>query len=213
MPTGFHSDVVGAALAEARWGAGRGLADLAYVTVGTGVGAGMIAHGRPVDGLTHSEFGHIRVPRLPGDESGRRLPLPRRLRRRAGRRSGDGGTHGDEGQGPCPDHPAWDAVGVGARRPVRHADGFTGVPRRIVLGGGVLVGNEPLLARLCTLTAASLGGYVALPEVEDMETYLVPAALGGRGRSVPWCWGRRRWRRRADRSCRGGRRGRSSPNV
>ncbi len=55
-------------MAEARWGAGQGLRDLAYVTVGTGVGAGLIAQGRPVDGLTHAELGHIKPPRLAGDD-------------------------------------------------------------------------------------------------------------------------------------------------
>jgi fructokinase len=66
-PVGFDTDVNGAALAEQRWGAGQHLDSLVYVTVGTGIGAGVIHHGWPVHGLMHPEVGHIRVQRHPRD--------------------------------------------------------------------------------------------------------------------------------------------------
>lgn len=67
LPIGFDTDVNGAALAEARWGAGRGQKISIYVTVGTGIGGGAIVGNRPLHGLTHPEMGHIRTPRHPDD--------------------------------------------------------------------------------------------------------------------------------------------------
>lgn len=55
---------------------------------------------------------------------------------------------------------------------------LTGVPRRIVLGGGVMTGNAHLFPRLRDALAESLGGYVRRPELDDLDSYVVPAALG-----------------------------------
>jgi fructokinase len=177
VPVGFHTDVVGAALGEARWGAGQGLDALAYVTVGTGIGAGMIANGRPVDGLTHAELGHVRVPRLPGDDWTGACPFHGACVEGLASGPAIAARTGIKGEELGEDHPAWNSV-VDALANLMGTLVLTGVPRRIVLGGGVLVGNPHLLPRLRAATRLTLNGYVARPELEDMDTFLVPAALG-----------------------------------
>lgn len=67
LRVGFDTDVNGAALAESRWGAGRGKPACVYVTIGTGIGGGAIVDGKPLQGLSHPEMGHIRIPRHPKD--------------------------------------------------------------------------------------------------------------------------------------------------
>jgi fructokinase len=62
-PVALDTDVNGAALAEYRWGAGQGQSSVLYVTVGTGIGGGVVIDGKPVQGLSHPEMGHIRVAR------------------------------------------------------------------------------------------------------------------------------------------------------
>lgn len=60
-PAVADNDANCAALAEARFGAGRGAASLAYFTVSTGIGGGFIVEGRPLSGRqgTAAEFGHV----------------------------------------------------------------------------------------------------------------------------------------------------------
>jgi fructokinase len=67
ISVGFDTDVNGAALAEARWGAGQGQKVSVYVTIGTGIGGGAIIDGKPLHGLSHPEMGHIRPQRHPAD--------------------------------------------------------------------------------------------------------------------------------------------------
>jgi fructokinase len=58
----FDTDVNGAALAEQRWGAAQGINDFVYITVGTGIGGGVMVNGRLAHGHMHTELGHMRVP-------------------------------------------------------------------------------------------------------------------------------------------------------
>ncbi|SFP49760.1 ROK family protein [Sphingomonas rubra] len=178
VPTGFHTDVVGAALAEARWGAARGIADIAYVTVGTGIGAGLIAGGKPVDGLTASEFGHFRPVRTAGDDWVGVCPYHGACVEGLAAGPAIQARTGTPGPELAADDPAWDLV-ADTLGQLLHTLVVTGVPRRIVMGGGVMVGNDHLFPRVRRAMTRSLAGYVALPEVADAETFVVPPALGG----------------------------------
>ena len=62
VPVAFDTDVNAAALGEWRRGAGRGHDTVCYVTVGTGIGGGVVANGRLVHGLVHPEIGHMLIP-------------------------------------------------------------------------------------------------------------------------------------------------------
>jgi glucokinase len=61
-PVAVHHDAAACALAEVRWGADRGAAGLAYLTCGTGFGAGIVIDGRARYGSRglSPEFGHVR---------------------------------------------------------------------------------------------------------------------------------------------------------
>ena len=177
-PVGFDTDVNGAALAEGRWGAAAGLDDFAYVTVGTGIGVGVIVRGKSIFGMNHTELGHIRVARKVGDKFPGICPF-----------------HGDciEGlaSGPAiearagkpasqlpPDHPAWEFVAHGIAQ-LLHTMVLTTAPSRIFLGGGVLSAQTHLFERIQQELKRSLNGYVETPELEQgIAQYIVPPGLG-----------------------------------
>jgi len=180
VPVGFDTDVNGAALGEARWGAARGLSDSLYLTVGTGIGGGAIVHGRVLHGLMHPEMGHIRIPHDLATD-----PYP-----------GCCPYHGDclEGlaSGPAiearwggpaqelpPGHPAW-ALEARYLALALTAWVCTLSPRRIVLGGGVM--EQPHLFPLIRRELARLlNGYIRVRELgEGLDSYVVPPQLGGR---------------------------------
>lgn len=134
----FDTDVNGAALGEGEWGAAEGLGTFAYMTVGTGIGGGVVVNGSPIHGAPHPEVGHVVVVRHPDDDHAGSCPF-----------------HGDclEGMASGPSLEARfgkraEALGVREReealRLVSHYLGqglrnlvYTVAPERVIVGGGV----------------------------------------------------------------------------
>lgn len=177
-PIAFDTDVNGAALAEGRWGAARGLEDFAYITVGTGVGVGLVANGRLVHGFAHPELGHIRIARKAGDDW-----------------PGVCLFHGDCVEGlasgvaisaraglPAHQIPADSSVWqltAHALSQLIHTLVVATAPRRILIGGGVMESRPELLDQIRGELVDSLNAYFDLQSlVGRLDGYLVPPGLG-----------------------------------
>ncbi|HSC49133.1 MAG TPA: ROK family protein [Gaiellaceae bacterium] len=170
-PVAFDTDVNAAALGEHRWGAAQGLDTFVYVTVGTGIGGGVLVGGRPLHGLQHPEMGHLRIPHdrdedpFPGvcpfhGDCWEGLAAGRALEARWGRPAHELGD-----DAPWTLEARYLALGLLAVSAVVS-------PQRIVLGGGVL--KRPGLLELVQRQLDQLvNGYVAVPE-------LVRPGLGNR---------------------------------
>ncbi|QGS69967.1 ROK family protein [Oceanobacillus sp. 143] len=61
VPVYLDTDVNAACLGEYKYGAGRNVNSCLYITVGTGIGAGLVQNGTVFQGKNHSEMGHIFV--------------------------------------------------------------------------------------------------------------------------------------------------------
>jgi fructokinase len=179
VPMGFDSDVNGAALGEGRWGAAQDVDDHAYITVGTGIGVGLVLDRNTVVGLTHPELGHVRTVRLADDSWTGSCPFHGDCVEGLASGTAIQARTGRAAQDLPADDPAWDGV-THALAQLCHTLVLTGIPKRIVFGGGVMVGIPHLLPTIRTKLIASLGGYGATTALLDpVERYVVPAALGG----------------------------------
>ena len=174
---GFDTDVAGAALAEGRWGASAGCAVHVYLTIGTGIGGGIVVDGRPFHGATHPEIGHVRLRRIAGDSFPGTCPF-----------------HGDclEGlvSGPAiaaragrpaeriaADDPVWTWVAANIAELLASLI-LTLSPQRIVIGGGVPQGQPAMLDLLPAAVLEWLGGYLAGVDRETLARIIVAPGLG-----------------------------------
>lgn len=169
----IDTDVNAAALAEARIGAGVGLEDVAYITIGTGIGGGILSGGRLLHGALHPEFGHLKVPRMPGDDFPGVCPF-----------------HGDCLEGLASgtaiasrwsipaheltaEHPAWNTQAWYLAHGILSLLAIVS-PSRIIIGGGVCQAKG-LHGKINTKLVEISSGYFPAVLIGD---YVVPPALG-----------------------------------
>ena len=177
VPVELETDMNGACLGELTFGCAKGLDSVVYVSIGTGIGAGIAANGQLLHGMIHPEAGHMLLRRHPRD--------------------------GYEGS--CPFHATcFEGLASGPAieerwgRPAEELHNNATVwemeshyiaqamvnlilimsPRVIILGGGVMK-NEALFPMIRKRVKKILNGYLNTDEMEDLDKYIVPASLKG----------------------------------
>jgi fructokinase len=178
VPVAFDHDVVVAGLGEGKWGSAQGLSNFLYMTIGTGIGGGVIAGGKPVHGLVHPEIGHMLLRR-----DDKRDPF-----------AGDCPYHHDclEGLASGPamakrwnkpafdlpfEHPAW-ALEAEYLASAVHNLVCVLSPQRVILGGGVMQ-QERLFPLIRARVVESLNGYIQSDAIlKNIDEYIVPPGLG-----------------------------------
>jgi len=173
IPALIDTDVNAAALAEVEMGAARGCRSAVYVTIGTGIGAGIILDGKPVHGLSHPEVGHMLIRPDAKD------PIPHGVCPYhdgclEGLAAGPalGKRAGTDASALPDDHPVFEMEADYLAQMCMNLI-LTVSPEKIILGGGVM-GRKALLDAVRSKTVEKLGGYVQLPCItEKMDEYIV----------------------------------------
>lgn len=177
-PIVVDTDVNGAALGEWEAGAGQGCRTVAYTTVGTGIGTGVVRDGQALLGFSHYESGHIPMARDALSD-----PFP-----------GHCPYHGDclEGLAAGPAIKArWGHSLSGLGSPADKVELIAGyvaqlatslvllhMPDRLIFGGGVMKAPG-LIEAVRRETERRLGGYIQSPALDaGLEHYIVLPGLG-----------------------------------
>lgn len=174
-PVGFDTDVNSSVLGEVTFGRAKGKNCVVYVTIGTGVGAGIYIEGKLLHGMLHPEAGHVMIQKRADDAYHGKCPYHKTCL---------------EGlaAGPAIEE-RWgqEAIALRERKEVWDLEGYyiaqalgiyilTLSPELIILGGGVMH-QEQLFPIVRDYVKEILGGYIRTKELDHLETYIVPPSL------------------------------------
>lgn len=177
VPVAFETDVNAPAMTEA---ALRGDTSAAYITIGTGVGVGLVLESHPVHGLMHPEAAHIKCERCPGDDYPGNCPYhgsciegmscAKAISDRLGISSSLLGTIPD-------DHPVWNIEAYYIAQLCCAVIYLTSV-KRIIIGGGITK-RKGIFEHIRKHVLQILNNYLNLPTIlEHIDEYIVPSKLG-----------------------------------
>jgi fructokinase len=175
VPVGFDTDVNAAVLGEATWGCAQGVGTAIYITIGTGIGVGVMVDGKLLHGMQHPEGGHILLPVRADDPYKGKCPYHGTCLE--GLASGPAMEErwGKPAKELADRDEVWDLeayyIAVALTNYIMILS-----PQKIVLGGGVMHQTQ-LIGRIRAYVKEMLGGYLLTKELSNMDSYITLSSL------------------------------------
>ena len=175
VPIGFDTDVNGSLLGEVTFGDSKGLSDVVYITIGTGIGGGVMTNGKLLHGMLHPELGHMLMCPHPDDTYAGKCPFHKNCFE--GMASGPAieKRWGAKAETLAASEKVWQLEAYYIGQAIVNLI-LTISPKRIILGGGVMHQTQ-LFDMIRTEVGKQLNGYLKTPRLDDLEDYIVPASL------------------------------------
>lgn len=171
VPIGFDTDVNASAIGEATWGSTKDVRNSIYITIGTGVGVGVIIDGKPHHGMLHPEAGHILLAKHPKDTFKGTCPYHENCMEGLAAGPAIEARYGKKAYELAEQVEVWELEGYYiAQALVNYI--LTLSPQRIILGGGVMH-QEQLMPIIHREVLRLLNGYIITPQLQDIENYIV----------------------------------------
>ena len=175
IPIGLDTDVNGSLLGEITWGCAKGKTDALYITIGTGVGGGIMSNGKLLHGMLHPELGHMRMVVAEGDNYKGHCPYHGTCFEGMAAGPAIEDRWGKKGVELSGDDKVWELESYYIAQAIASYI-LVLSPQIIILGGGVMH-QEKLFPLIRKKVLEQLAGYLNTKELADIDNYIVPASL------------------------------------
>lgn len=165
IPVAWTTDVNASALGEAQLGVGEGKKTVAYFTIGTGIGGGVIQDKVIIEGITHPEMGHLLVRRHPDDKYEGNCPFHKDCLEGMACGPAIEQRLGLKGQEVASNDPFWEIEAYYIAQMIYNVT-INFAPSVIALGGGVMK-KDGMLKKVRNTFSKLLNDYRPIPDIEE----------------------------------------------
>ena len=175
IPVGFDTDVNGSALGEATWGITKGLENSVYITIGTGVGMGIMSNGKLLHGMLHPEAGHILMRKHPEDHYEGKCPYHKTCLEGLAAGPAIEARWGKKGIELADKKEVWELEAYYIGQALVDLI-LVLSPEKIILGGGVMH-QEHMMPLVREEVRKQMAGYIKTKQMDDLDNYIVLPSL------------------------------------